>query len=144
MGTHENVDVVRKVFRAIEHRDGPGLAALLDPDVEFHWAASLPYGSNVQEQPTAGPTWAGTWFPLQPTDAEQRMDMRVVAASDEEVVALWHLKGLTPAGERFDGEVLGLYRFRAGKLARAQMFHFDSAAVGAFLAKAAGGPGATA
>jgi ketosteroid isomerase-like protein len=138
MGTNENVEVVREVFRAIENRDGARLGALLDPEVEFLWAPSLPYGANVHERPTDGPTWAGTWIPLQPTDAEQRMDMRVVAASNDEVVALWRQKGITPEGHRFDGEVLALYRVRNGKLARAQMFHFDSAEVAAFLARAAG------
>jgi hypothetical protein len=34
--------------------------------------------------------------------------------------------------------VLGLYHVREGKLARAQMFYFDTAAVVRFLAKAQG------
>jgi ketosteroid isomerase-like protein len=49
---------------------------------------------------------------------------------------LWRQKGVSAAGDRFDGEVLGLYRLREGKLARAQMFYFDTAAVATFLAKA--------
>ena len=61
------------------------------------------------------------------------MDPRVVAATDEEVVVLWRQRGLSPSGERFDGEVLGLYGVRDGKFARAQMFHFDSAALLRFL-----------
>lgn len=64
------------------------------------------------------------------------MDPRVVAAGEDEVVVLWRQRGVGPAGERFDGEVLGLYRFRDGKLARAQMFYFDTAAVAGFLARA--------
>jgi len=65
------------------------------------------------------------------------MDPRIVAAGGEEVVVLWRQRGVSPAGERFDGPVLGLYRVRGGKLARAQMFYFDTAALGAFLANAA-------
>lgn len=42
----------------------------------------------------------------------------------------------TPAGDKIDTEVLGLYRVRDGKLARAQMFYFDPASVVSFLAKA--------
>ncbi len=64
------------------------------------------------------------------------MDPRVVAANGDEVVVLWRQRGLSPAGEQFDGEVLGLYRVREGKLARAQMFYFDTAAVASFLDKA--------
>src|SRR5262245_26613449 len=135
MSTNENVDVIREVFHAIETRNGPRLAELLDPEVEFHWAPVLPYGRNVHERAADGPTWAGTWIPLQPTEAEQRMDPRVVAATDDEVVVLWHQRGLAPTGERCDTPVLALYGVRAGKLVRAQMFYFDSAALAGFLAR---------
>jgi len=63
------------------------------------------------------------------------MDPRVISASEREVVVLWRQCGLSPSGERFDGEVLGLYQIRDGKLAGAQMFYFDTAAVAAFLAR---------
>ncbi|HYT87184.1 MAG TPA: hypothetical protein VEL76_00560, partial [Gemmataceae bacterium] len=52
------------------------------------------------------------------------------------VVVLWHQRGVTPAGARFDGEVLGLYRVLEGKLARAQMFYFDTVPLVSFLARA--------
>jgi ketosteroid isomerase-like protein len=64
------------------------------------------------------------------------MDPRVVAASDQEVVVRWRQRGSSPIGERFDGPGLGLYRVRDGKLARAQLFYFDTAAVAGFLADA--------
>jgi hypothetical protein len=35
-----------------------------------------------------------------------------------------------------DGQVLGLYQLRDGKLARAQMFYFDPAGAARFLAEA--------
>jgi ketosteroid isomerase-like protein len=63
------------------------------------------------------------------------MDPRVVAATEREVVVLWHQRGLSAGGERFDGEVLGLYGVRDGKFARAQMFYFDAVAVHRFLQK---------
>jgi ketosteroid isomerase-like protein len=64
------------------------------------------------------------------------MNPRVVAAGEDEVVILWRQRGVTPAGDRFDGEVLGLYQLREGKLARAQMFYFDTAPLVKFLSKA--------
>jgi hypothetical protein len=64
------------------------------------------------------------------------MDPRVVAANENEVVVLWRQRGVSPLGDRFDGEGLGLYQIREAKLARAQMFYFDTAAVASFLAKA--------
>jgi len=63
------------------------------------------------------------------------MDPRVVATSDEEVVVLWRQRGVSAQGKRFEGEVLGLYQVRNSKLARAQMFYFDTAAVVDFLAQ---------
>jgi len=66
------------------------------------------------------------------------MDPRVVAAGDDEVVVLWRQRGINPDGDRFDGPVLGLYQVLEGKLARAQMFYFDTAALVSFLAKTRG------
>jgi ketosteroid isomerase-like protein len=135
MTAKENVETMREIFRAIESRDLARLLALTDPAAEFHWPPSLPYGGMSPLQPAAGPSWAETWIPLQPTEAEQRMDPRIVAASDDEVVVLWHQRGMSPAGERCDAPVLALYLLRDGKLARAQMFYFDSAEVAGFLAR---------
>jgi ketosteroid isomerase-like protein len=70
------------------------------------------------------------------------MDPRVVAASGNEVVVLWQQRGVSPAGDRFDGPVLALYQLRDGKLARAQMFYFDTVGVAGFLAKARANTGA--
>jgi ketosteroid isomerase-like protein len=70
------------------------------------------------------------------------MDARVVAATEREVVVLYHQRGVSPNGQRFDGEVLGLYEVRDGKLARAQMFYFDAVAVRRFLTAAEAEAGA--
>ena len=67
------------------------------------------------------------------------MDPRVVAATEDEGVVLWRQRGVSPSGERFEGEVLGLYQLRDGKLARAQMFYFDTVGVVNFLKKATSG-----
>jgi ketosteroid isomerase-like protein len=66
------------------------------------------------------------------------MDPRVVAATDQGVVVHWQQRGVSPGGQRFDGEALGLYEVRDGKFARAQMFYFDAVAVQSFLASAEG------
>ena len=128
VSAEENKELLISVFTAIEQRDDQRFAELLHPDFEIHWPPSLPYGSGK------GRTWSDTWGPLQPTAEERRMDPRIVGANEEEVVVLWRQRGLSPSGQRFDGEVLGLYQIRDGKLARAQMFYFDTAEVAAFLA----------
>lgn len=128
------------IFDAIEHRDPqrPHVQrelALFHPDVEFHWPPSLPYGGTLRGLQIEGPTWSGTWNSLQPNASERRMDPRVVAASDAEVVVLWRQRGKNTAGDRIDTPVLGLYQLRDGRLSRAQMFYFDTAAVLSFLGK---------
>jgi ketosteroid isomerase-like protein len=63
----------------------------------------------------------------------------VVAATEEEVVVLWRQRGVSRTGKRLDSPVLGLYEIRDEKLARAQMFYFDTGAVLSFLADASPG-----
>jgi ketosteroid isomerase-like protein len=130
MSIEENRKLLLDVFNAIEQRSDQRFSELLHSDFEIHWPASVPYGEGKTR------TWTDTWDPLQPTEVERRMNPRVVAASEDEVVVLWRQRGLSPGGERFDGEVLGLYQVREGKLARAQMFYFDTVAVTSFLDKA--------
>lgn len=140
-----NIEVVLALFRAVEERDREALFGLYDDDVEFHDAASLPYGGTVRgkaairAQLEAAPetTWLGTWGPLQPTEAERRMDPRVIAAEGDQVAVLYTQRGLSPGGERFEAPVVGLYEVRDGRFARAQMFHYDTAALLAFLERAA-------
>jgi ketosteroid isomerase-like protein len=132
----DNVRLLLDVFSAIERRDDQRFRELLNVDFEIAWPPSLPYGGTSRGVAPASPSWSETWLPLQPTEAERRMDPRVVAASDDEVVVLWRQRGVTAAGTRFDGEALGLYRVRGGKLARAQMFYFDTAQLVGFLTRA--------
>jgi ketosteroid isomerase-like protein len=142
--TERNVRTILEIFREIEHRDParPRQLQHVRPDVEFHWPPALPYGGTFRGRDREGPTWASTWNSLQPTSSERRMDPRIVGARGDEVVVLYHQRGLAADGARFDGEVLGLYRFRDGELSRAQMFYFDEAALVRFLEaarRAAGG-----
>jgi ketosteroid isomerase-like protein len=138
MDSASSVEVVLAVFAAVEQRDDAAFARVCQPDAEFHWPPSLPYGRAAGGLDSdGGAAWAAAWDPLQPTDAQRRLDPRVVAATRHEVVVLWRQRGLTPAGDTIDSEVLGLYHVRDGKLARGQMFYFDPASVLAFLKKAA-------
>jgi len=139
-----DAEVVLEAIKAVEERDGEKLFELYHDDVELHEATSLPYGGvvkgvpSLKEQLESAPegTWLGTWGPLQPTDAERRFDPRVVSENDGEVVVLYHMRAVAPDGERFDSPVIGVYEVRDGKFARAQMFHYDTAAINAFLAHA--------
>jgi uncharacterized protein len=140
----DSSEVVLESFRALEERDREGLFACLHDDVEICDAPSLPYGGTargraaIREQLETVPetTWLGTWEPLQPSPVERRMDPRVIATAGAEVTVVYTQRAVSPDGERFESPVLGLYEVRDGKLARAQMFHYDTAAVLAFLDRA--------
>jgi ketosteroid isomerase-like protein len=131
VGVNENVSIVLEAFRAVEQRNEQRLREVCHRDVSFHWPPSLPFGASHSG---VGDSWSEVWDRVQPTAAERRMDPRVVAATEHEVVVLWRQRGLGPRGERYDGEVLGLYELREAELARAQMFYFDAVAVQRFLA----------
>ena len=135
-----NDEIVLAAFRAVEQRDTARLHALYHPDVEFHWAPSLPYGGSTRGRdapvPDGQPTWRSTWDPLQPTDAERGMDPRVVASAGSEVVVLFQQRAVDSEGRRLDAPCLGLYEVRDAKFARAQMFYFDTTELVAFLARA--------
>jgi ketosteroid isomerase-like protein len=133
-----NATVMLDIFNAIERRDAQRLAELCHPDVELSWPAALPYGGTTRGVATEPPSWMHTWAPLQPTDAERSMEPRLVASSGDEVVVLWRQRGRSASGERFDGPVLALYTVHDRRLARAQMFYFDTRAVVEFLERAGG------
>jgi len=145
MSERDNAELILDLIKAVEERDAERLFASYHDDVEFHDASSLPYGGSYrgkaeilarfQEDPED--TWLGTWGPLQPTESERRMDARIIAVAGDEVVALYHQRAVSPEGERFENPCIGLYQVRDGKLARAQMFHYDTAAILAFLERAA-------
>src|SRR5262249_57074487 len=113
MNVTANADLVLEVFHAIERRNRARVLSLCQPDVEFLWPPSLPYGG------ARGGTWAQTWLPLQPTWAEQGMDARVVAASEHEVVVLWQQRGARGDGGRPDTHVVGPHGGGGPQLRRA-------------------------
>jgi ketosteroid isomerase-like protein len=127
------IEVVLESFDAVERRDERRQRELFHPKAEFVWPPSL---QPRQSSGRPRPTWEELWDPLQPTEAERRLDPRVVAASEDEVVVLWQQRGRDSEGNRFECPVLGLYHVREGKLARGQMFYFDTTATAGFLARA--------
>jgi ketosteroid isomerase-like protein len=135
-----NTERILEIFHRIEERDPnrpnpPRVFELFQSDFESYWPPSLPYGSERGGNKRSV-SWEQVWNPLQPTVTERRMDPRVIAENGDEIVVLWQQRGLSQNGERYEGEVLGLYNFREGKLARAQMFYFDLDHVASFLRRA--------
>jgi ketosteroid isomerase-like protein len=126
-------------FRAVADRDAERLWELFHPDVEFFWPPSLPYGGRFRGAGIADMSlaFAEVWDPLQPTDAERRMDPRVVASGAGEVVVQYFQRGIDANDVHFETEVLGLYEVSDAQLVRAQMFYFDPVGLERFIASAA-------
>jgi ketosteroid isomerase-like protein len=133
----ESVEVVLACFAAVEGRDEERQRELFHPEVEFQWPPSL-YGRAIGSGDRLG--FEEVWDPFQPSEADRRMDPCVVASSEDAVVVLWQQRGIDAAGNRFECPVLGLYEVHDRKLARAQMFYFDTTATAEFLDRAAPAP----
>lgn len=142
MNADANVRVVLEVFAAIEQRDAARFLALTHPEFTIDRPPSLPWNAGAPGRPDQAAhharSWLEVWTPLQPTAAERQMHPQVIAAADDRVVVRWRQRGRSPTGQSFDGQVLGLYEVRQQRLARAQMFYFDTDAVKRFLDDAAG------
>jgi ketosteroid isomerase-like protein len=135
----QNVELVLACFAAVERHDEERQRELFHPEVEFHWPPSL-YGPGRAIGSGDHLSFEEVWDPFQPSEAERRMDPRVVASSEDAVVVLWQQRGIDAAGNRFECPVLGLYEVNDRKLARAQMFYFDTTATAEFLDRAAPSP----
>jgi ketosteroid isomerase-like protein len=138
MDRRSNPETVLDVLDAVETRDVARLGALYHPDIEFNWPPSLPYGGTHRGADVAAMSYrfGSVWGPLQPTEAERRMDPVVVSASGDDVIVRYTWKGRDSAGRSIAADTLAHYEVRDGKLARAKMYHYDLTALLDFLSAA--------
>jgi ketosteroid isomerase-like protein len=131
----EDVENIRRLFKAVEDRDVAGVLAAYAPEIVIRDAESLPYGGvyygfEGAKQHIEGA--ARTWNHLQPA-VERKMDA-VFLESGDYVMVLWRLKGLaTSSGRKLDSPVVSVYKMRSGKIVESQMFYADTVAIVQFL-----------
>jgi ketosteroid isomerase-like protein len=138
-------DVVIAMLTAIEKRQLDRIPAFYHPLISFHWPPGLPYGGTFSGQEIAGMTalFRTVWEPLQRTEELRRIDAEIVATGDAgQVVARYRWKGESERAGRFEAETLAEYVVRDGRVARAQMFHFDMPGLLAFLHRTGAYPAA--
>ena len=136
----DDVDVVRRLFAAVEDRDFDRLLACYSDDIEINEAAVLPWG-GVWRGPEGVAAHAAefmrAWGGLQGPD-ESHLDARFFSDGAGTVCAVFRHRGVDPvSGARFDAPEMGIYKVRGQRVVRSQMFHADSAAVAAFVRGAA-------
>jgi uncharacterized protein len=137
----ENLETVRRLFKAVEERDPElalaGVLAAYHPEIVIREAESLPYGGEYRGIEGATEVSLGyhaTWAELQPA-GETGLDATFLASGDH-VVAFWRQKGVSKSGKRFDMPAVSVYKMRNGKIVESQMFHADTAAIVQFLNEA--------
>jgi ketosteroid isomerase-like protein len=132
----DEVEVVRRLFAAVENRDLAGLLACYSDDVEINEANSLPWGGVWRSRSGAvahAAAFNRVWGVLQDHETCS-MDPHFWGDGCGTVCALFRHRAVDPAsGDRFDAPEVGIYRVRAGRVVHSQMFHADSGAVLAFL-----------
>jgi uncharacterized protein len=137
----DDVEVVRRLFAAVENRDLDRVLACYSDDVEITEADALPYGGVWRGRDGAVGHAMGflrAWGDLQGPE-EARLDGRFWGDGAGTVCAVFRHRALDAAtGRRFDAPEVGIYRVRDDRVVRSQMFHADTVSVLAFLRDAAG------
>jgi uncharacterized protein len=136
----DDVEVVRRLFAAVEDRDFDRLLACYSDDIEINEADVLPYGGAWRGHEGVAAHVAGfmhAWGDLQGAE-EVRLDAQFFADGAGTVCAVFRHRAVDPAsGARFDAPEVGVYQVRGDRVVRSQMFHADSAAVVEYLSRVA-------
>jgi ketosteroid isomerase-like protein len=136
------MEVVRRLFAAVEDRDLERVIACYSDDVEIHEADVLPYGGiwrGTEGAAAHAAAFMGSWAGLQGPQ-EQVLDARIWGDGAGTVWVLFRHRAADPVGgARFDAPEVGIYQIRDERIVRSQMFHADSAAVLEFLLNAGRG-----
>lgn len=132
----DDVDVVRRLFAAVEDRDFDRLLACYSDDIEINEADVLPYGGVFRGRDGIAAHAEGfmrAWGELQGAE-ESRLDAQFFDDGAGTVCAVFRHRAVDPvSGARFDAPEVGVYQVRDEQVVRSQMFHADSAAVVNFL-----------
>jgi len=134
--SEENVEAIRRLFKAVEERDLPGVLAAYDENIVIREAKSLPYGGEFHGHEGAQRHALGArevWENMQPP-GERRLNATFLDAGDDYVIVLWRQRGVNSDGEKFDAPVVSVYKLRGSKIVESQMFHADTKALVQFLA----------
>jgi uncharacterized protein len=137
----DDIEVVRRLFAAVEDRDFDALLVCYSDDVEINEAEVLPYGGIWRGRDGVAGHAAGfmaAWGDLQGAE-EARLDAQFFTDGAGTVCAVFRHRAFDPvSGARFDAPEVGLYQVRGQRVVRSQMFHADSAAVVDFLSTVGG------
>lgn len=131
-----NVDVVRRLFGAVEDRDLDRMLGCYGPDVEITESTALPYGGVYRGHDGArrhAAAFVAAWGAWQ-TPAEFPLDARFAEGDDGIVAVVFRHRAVDKErGRRLDEPEVAVYEVRDGQVMRSQMFHADPGALTRFL-----------
>ena len=111
---HPNVDLVRRLYAALDAIDLETILEIFDPEVEVHQTEELPWGGDFQ-----GHDGLGRFFGLLRENITSKVTIQTVYAAGDEVVQIGRTAGTVNAtGTPFDVEEMHLLTIRDGKVVR--------------------------
>jgi uncharacterized protein len=130
----ENVEIIKRLFNAVEERDIEPMWEIYDPDVEINEAPSLPYGGYFRGHEGVARHGAGyvmAWDALQ-TEDDRNLEAEFIGAGDR-VLVRWQQKAHARDGHALCVPVVSEYALRDGRVVESRMHTFDSAEIASFL-----------
>ena len=130
----QRVEVVRRLFAAVEARDPAALLACYADRPEIREAPSLPYGGVYRRARDHAEAFVRAWGPYQPV--REPLGASFGETDDGRVVAVFRHRAVDPArGVRLDEDEVGVYEVRDGVVVRSTMLHADPERLARFLAQ---------
>jgi uncharacterized protein len=140
--SQDNIDIIRRLFRAVEERDIEPMYEIYDPEVVIREASSLPYGGEHRGYEGVirhGLGYVQAWDHLQ-TEEDRNLEPEFVGHGDR-VLVCWQQKAHAEDGRALRVPVVSEYRLRGGKVVESRMHTFDSAELAEFLTDQGGAAG---
>lgn len=121
---HPNVELVRRLYVALEAVDLETILEIFDPEVEVHQTEELPWGGDFQ-----GHDGLGRFFGLLRENITSTVTVQAVYAAGDEIVQMGRTAGTVNAtGAPFDVQEMHLLTIRDGKVVRFEA-HIDTPAM---------------
>ena len=130
----ENIEIIKKLFEAVEKRDAAGVFGVYDENIVIREASSLPYGGEFHGLAGAlqhAQGYRKIWDNLQTSD-KRKMNAKFLDAG-EYVIVLWRQRAAKD-NRNLDLSAMSVYKLRDGKIVESEMFQ-DTWAILEFLSE---------
>ena len=114
-----NLELVRSLYDAFARNDQEFIAAVMDPEVEFHQAEQLPWGGHYKGFPEG----VDPFFAKLRSHVDSHIEVERSWEAGDAVVVVGRTRGKTRAsGKSFDLPAVVIWRIRNGKVVSFEPF----------------------